>query len=646
MNTESVAAQLATSSAEEVARAAETAIAEARAGIERVKTRQLTGAELLDTYDEAMTALANAANRVELIAVSHPDGGMRDAGDAAKQAIAKVITDISLDRGLYDVLAALDLPDADAPTRHYLSRTLRDFRRAGVDRDDTTRARVRELQDELVTIGQDFDRNIRTDTRTARLAPTALVGLPDDYVRAHPPGDDGLVAVTTDYPDVIPFLTYATDADAREVLWRLFRQRGHPANIDVLARLIGRRHELATLLGYPSWAEYVAEDKMIGTAGNIADFIDRIAAAAADRCQRDYDRLLARKQADEPAAQAVNPWDSAYLDDRLKAEELAFDTQAMRPYFEYGRVKAGLMGLVERLFGVRFRPNRDVPVWHPDVECHDVLDAGHDRLLGRIFLDMHPRPDKYNHAAMFTMTTGKADTRLPECALVCNLPRPGDEPALLQHSDVETFFHEFGHLIHHIFAGQSRWAGISGIATEWDFVEAPSQLLEEWVRDAPTLATFAVHHETGEPLPAEMVAKLRAAEEFGKGLFVRQQMFYATLSLELYRRDPDGLDPGAVEAQAQERLTPYKHVKDTYLHLGFGHLDGYSAIYYTYMWSLVIAKDLFTVFERDGLLSTATAARYRERVLGPGGSAPAAALVESFLGRPYEFDAYQRWLDS
>jgi thimet oligopeptidase len=247
---------------------------------------------------------------------------------------------------------------------------------------------------------------------------------------------------------------------------------------------------------------------------------------------------------------------------------------------------------------------------------------------------------------MFAMTTGKTGRRVPECALVCNLPRPGDDPALLQHSDVETFFHEFGHLIHHIFAGNSRWSGISGIATEWDFVEAPSQLLEEWVRDAPTLATFAVHHETGEPLPADMVARLRAADEFGKGLFVRQQMFYASLSLELYRRDPSTLDMVAVEKEAQERFTPYRHVDNTYMHLGFGHLDGYSAIYATYMWSLVIAKDLFTVFAREGLLSTETAARYRAAVLAPGGSAPAAELVANFLGRPYDFTAYQTWLDA
>jgi len=648
--TGSAAAALATSNPTALARAADVAIADARVRIDAMMTGGLDGLDLLDAYDEAMAALANAADRVDLIAVSHPDRGMRDGADAAKQAIAKVRTDISLDRDVFDALVALDLSQEDAATRHYLTTILRDFRRAGVDRDDTTRARLRELQEELVGIGQDFDRNIRSDMRTALVAPSALTGLPEDYVRAHPAGDDGLARVTTEYPDIIPFLTYSTDAAAREQMWRLYRQRGYPSNVDVLRNMIERRHELATLLGYPNWADYIAEDKMVGSAQNIAEFIERIAAAGADRSRRDYDRLLQRKRLDAPDADSVFGWDSAYLDDRVKAEQLAFDTQAMRPYFEYGRVKAGLMRLVERLFGVEFRERPDIGVWHPEVECHDVF-AG-DRLLGRIFLDMHPRADKYSHAAMFAMTTGKAGKaskagpRVPECALVCNLPRPGDEPALLQHSDVGTFFHEFGHLIHHIFAGASRWSGTSGIATEWDFVEAPSQLLEEWVRDAATLATFAVHYETGDPLPADMVTKLRAAEEFGKGLFVRQQMFYASLSLELYRRDPAGLDPVAVEREAQERFTPYRHVDGTHLHLGFGHLDGYSAIYCTYMWSLVIAKDLFTVFAAEGLQSTETAARYRRAVLSPGGSAPAAQLVADFLGRPYDFTAYQAWLDA
>lgn len=649
MGDENEAARLASSTPEAVAEAAQAAIATARAGIEAVKAGGLTGLDRLDAYDEATAALGNTANRVDLIAVTNPDQATRDAADAAKQELAKVRTDISLDRDLYDALAALDVSTEDAGTQHYVATTLRDFRRSGVDRDEATRARVRELQEELVGIGQDFDRNIRSDTRTAMLDPAALAGLPEDYVRSHPVGEDGRVRITTEYPDFIPFLTYATNASAREELWRLFRQRGHPANIDTLHRMLERRHELATLLGYPNWAQYAAEDKMIGTADNIAAFIERIAAAAKERAGREYDRLLARKRVDDPDAPAVLPWDASYLDDRVKAEQFAFDSQAMRPYFEYTRVKAGLMGLVERLFGVRFVLRTDVPVWHSEVECYDVHSGASEdsgAVIGRIFLDMHPRPDKYNHAAMFPMTAGRTGKRVAECALVCNLPRPGTEPALLQHSDVATFFHEFGHLIHHVFAGDSRWSGTSGITTEWDFVEAPSQLLEEWVRDAPTLAMFAVHHETGEPLPASMVTQLRAADEFGKGLFVRQQMFYAALSLELYRRDPAGLDPVAVEREAQERFTPYRHVDGTYMHLGFGHLDGYSAIYCTYMWSLVIAKDLFTLFDHNGLHDEPTARRYRETVLAPGGSAPAAALVEHFLGRPYDFAAYQSWLDA
>lgn len=640
----SVAAHLASSSPSEVGAAGEEAIATARGLVERVKTGALAPIDRLDAYDEAVAALTDTTNRFELISVSHPDAAMRESADAGRQAVAKVVTDLSLDRELYDALSGLDTKGFDGPARYYLERALLEFRRAGVDRDDATRARVRELQEELVAIGQDFDRNIRTDTRTARLSPAALDGLPEDYIRAHPPGDDGLVAVTTEYPDLIPLLTYATDAAAREQLWRLLRLRGHPANLDVLRRLLERRFELATLLGYTSWAEYAAENKMIGSAHNIGDFIERIAEAAAARAARDHEQLLARKRVDNPDADVVERWDVAYLEDRIKAEQFALDTQALRPYFEYDRVKSGLMTLCEQLFGIQFHRRSDVPVWHDEVECFEVRDGEH--LLGRIFLDMHPRPDKYNHAACFGMTRGKAGVRVPECALVCNLPRPGEQAALLLHSDVLTFFHEFGHLLHCVLGGRVRWAGSSGFATEWDFVEAPSQLLEEWARDAESLATFAVHYKTGEPLAREAVERLRAADEFGKGLFVRQQMCYAALSFELYNRDPDGLDPMEVDRQANARMLPFPLVENTYLPLNFGHLDGYSAIYCTYMWSLVIAKDLFTVFQREGMLSAAAAARYRDAVLAPGGSKPAAALVEDFLGRPYTFDAYQAWLDA
>jgi thimet oligopeptidase len=216
----------------------------------------------------------------------------------------------------------------------------------------------------------------------------------------------------------------------------------------------------------------------------------------------------------------------------------------------------------------------------------------------------------------------------------------------MQHNDVETFFHEFGHLLHHLFGGHTPWAGLSGVRTEWDFVEAPSQMLEEWARDVSSLQTFAKHHQTNEPLPSDVIERMKRADEFGKGVWVRQQMFYAALSLELYRRDPKRLDPLAVVRELQSKYTPFPYVEGTYFHLSFGHLDGYSAIYYTYMWSLVIAKDLFTVFQDKGLLNPEPALAYRRAVLEPGGSKDAVSLVKDFLGRDYDFRAYEQWLNA
>jgi thimet oligopeptidase len=341
----------------------------------------------------------------------------------------------------------------------------------------------------------------------------------------------------------------------------------------------------------------------------------------------------------------VDPWDSAWLQERIKAEQYGFDSQAVRPYFEYGRVKDGILDLTSRLFGLTYRLVPDAPVWHPDVEAYDVMEG--DALLGRVFLDMYPREGKYKHYAQFTLASGQAGRRLPEGVLVCNFPRPGTtSPALLEHGEVKTFLHEFGHLLHHVLGGRTRWAAQSGVATEWDFVEAPSQMLEEWAWDPDVLAGFARHVDSGEPIPRDLVLRMRAADEYGKGLMVRQQMFYAATSLELHRRDPTSLDTTAVVAELQEAYTPFRHVEGTFFQESFGHLDGYSAIYYTYMWSLVIAKDLVGEFRKEGLMGSATARRYRRAILEPGGSKPAAALVKDFLGRPYAFDAYEAWLNA
>ncbi len=405
MSDDMIIARLASGSAADLTSAADAAIATGRAGLDAVRAADpdtLDDIAILDMYDEAVAAMADMASLSNMIGKAHPDAAVRDAADAAYKLLSTELSGLELDPDLYAVLARLNVSDEDGATRHFASKTLDRFRRAGVDRDEATRARIRDLQDTITAIGLDFERNINTDTRVARFPESALDGLPADYVRAHAPDEDGLVSITTEYPDYVPFMSYAIDPAAREEMWRIYRQRAYPANVEVLRNLIERRHELATLLGYRSWAHLITEDKMIGTDTAAGEFIAKISAAARARAYADYDELLERKRVDEPDAERVFPWDAGFLQDRLKAEKLAFDTQAVRPYFEYDRTKAGLMGLVERMFGVTFTRRDDVPTWHEDVEVYDVSWSGRQR---------RRRPDLPGHAPAGRQVQPRRDVR-------------------------------------------------------------------------------------------------------------------------------------------------------------------------------------------------------------------------------------------
>jgi thimet oligopeptidase len=494
-------------------------------------------------------------------------------------------------------------------------------------------------------IGQDFSRNIRADLRkvTAKNA-AELDGLPADYLTRHKPEADGSIVLTIDYPDSLPVFSYAKNEDLRKRMYVEYNNRGYPSNMDVLDKMIAKRTELARLIGYNTWADYITADKMVGTAKHASDFIDRIVTASGPKAEREYDALVKRKQQDTPDATIVNAWETAFYSELVRKSSYDFDSQSVRPYFPFDRVKQGLFDVTSKLFGVTYRPIKDAPVWDPSVEAYELLQDG--KLIGRFYLDMHPRPNKYNHAAEFPIRTGVTGRQIPEAALVCNLPggQPGD-PGLMTHDDVTTFFHEFGHLIHVLVSGRHPWIGISGISTERDFVEAPSQLLEEWTWDAATLATFAKHYQTNEPIPASLVKQMRRASEFGKALQVRRQMVYARYSLSVYDRDPQQVDTTAMYKDIMNRYQKTPYVEGTHFQTSFGHLDGYSAVYYTYMWSLVIAKDLFAHFNQSNLLDAEVSRKYRDTVLAPGGSKPAAELVRDFLGRPFDFKAWENWLN-
>jgi thimet oligopeptidase len=602
----------------------------------------------LRVFDDVQLEIDAVAQQAQLIQSVHPDAATRETAEKVSQKISTFNTEVSLNRRVFDAISALDVAAADAETRYYVTRLLRDFRLAGVDKDEATRKRIQSLRDQLTELGQAFDRNIRTDLRTVKTDAHELEGLPRDYIARHKPDANGQITLTIDYPDSLPVFSYAQSEDLRKRMFMEYNNRAFPKNIEVLDQLIARRAELARLIGYDTWADYITADKMVGNAANASRFIDRIVAASGPKAEREYATLLKRKQQDVTGATVVNGWERAYYSELVRKADYAFDSQTVRPYFAFDRVKQGLFDVTGKLFGVTYRRVTDAAVWDPSVEAYEMFeDVPNGRLLGRFYLDMHPRPNKYNHAAEFPIRTGVAGRQVPEAALVCNLPggQPGD-PGLMTHDDVETFFHEFGHLVHALLSGRHDWIGVSGISTEQDFVEAPSQMLEEWTWDPATLATFAKHYETNQPIPATLVRQMRRANEFGKALYVRQQMLYARLSLSIYDRDPKQVDTTAMVRELTNTITPYPYVEGTHFQTSFGHLDGYSAVYYTYMWSLVIAKDFFSQFDRSNLLAPGVARKYRDSILTPGGTKPADQLVRDFLGRPFDFKAWEQWLNA
>lgn len=610
-------------------------LATARELTDRLREAPPTDAlEVLREWDEVARALSGVAAAASLLANVHPLEAVRTTCEAAEAEVDRLATELGQDRRLYDVFAALDASRLDPVAARLLAKTLEDFRRAGVDRDDATRSRLVEIKERLTEVGQQFSRTIRDDVRTVRVPPERLAGLPQDWLDAHPADDDGQVTVTTDYPDSVPARMFVHDGDVRRQVTVAFLERGWPRNEPLLREMFALRHELATLVGYADWASYDAEVKMIEEGPAIPVFIDRIAAAAEEPMRRDLELLVDRYRRDVPGATAIDTADSLYYEELVRQERHDVDAQQVRRYFDFGKVRAGLLEVTGRLFGLRYDPVPDAPVWHEDVAAYDVLRDG--ARIGRIYLDLHPREGKYKHAAQFTLVDGLAGRQLPEGVLVCNFAR-----GLMEHDHVVTLFHEFGHLVHHVLAGHGEWTRFSGVATEWDFVEAPSQLLEEWAWDPDVLRTFATD-AGGEPIPVGLVERMRAADEFGKGYHARTQMFYAAMSYRLHTDRPDDLT--AAMRALQERYSPFPYIEGTHMFASFGHLGGYSSAYYTYMWSLVIAKDLFSAFEPADLFAAEVAGRYRDRVLAPGGARDAADLVADFLGRPYTFDSYAAWL--
>jgi thimet oligopeptidase len=601
---------------------------------------EATVATVLEPYNELARQVLDGSYEASLLRNVHPDADTRDAAAECEQKFSSMNTNINLSRELFDGFLAVDISGEDNETKHFVEKQLRVFRMNGVDRDEETRAAIKTLNEEIVKSGQEFAKNIAEDVRSIEVdSVEALAGMPADWIAARPPGDDGMIRITTNYPDYLPLRKYVESDEIRKAITFEFLNRAHPQNEAVLNTLLEQRFELAQMTGYENWAERATADKMIGSAENAADFISKGSAASEPRARQDYADLLSHLQQIDPEATEVNVWQGSFLANQVRKEKFELDSAELRPYFEYQKMRDGIFDLVSYLFGLTIR-QVDAETWHEDVGAYEVLDG--DQILGRFYLDMHPRDGKFGHAAMFQVRAGEKGKHLPEAALVCNFPGGGGEKGYMENTQVQTFLHEFGHLIHWMVMGHQRW--VDNTTPEWDFIEAPSMMLQEWMYDADTLRQFATN-DAGVAIPVELVEKMDKARNFGQGLFIHGQMFNSAISLNFYNRDPASFELLDLYRELGQTLSLYPYMDGTHMFTSFGHLDGYSAYYYTYMWSLVIAMDMFSRFEKDGLRNQTTSMDYRNKVLAAGGSKPASEFVADFLGRPYNFEAFQKRLD-
>jgi len=606
----------------------------------------------LRLYDVAIEQLSLAGAQAGVLNSVAADKAVRDQAQDEAQRIAEAGTTLSLNRDVYLALSAIDMEGASEPTKHYVERTLLSYRLAGVDKDDATRAHLHQLHEKATKLSLDFSRNIQEGAKTVVVhSADDLDGLPADYLARHTPNCDGHFVLSTDQPDMQPVMTFAKSDKLRERMFLAYNTRAYPENQQILLDLLATRQKIATLLGFSSWANLATADQMMGSAANVRSFIAKLEASSRTGAEREYGMVLSFAQKQQPDLKVMNAASRGYWYEQYRREAFAFDSQSVRPYFPYSQVEQGVLDTASKLFGVQFRKST-APGWDPDVSVFDVLDVDGETAVGRFYLDMHPREGKDKWFSATPVVTGVRGRYLPEAGLICNFPRPEVNEAgevtdagLMQYSDVVTYFHEFGHLMHAILGGQTEWAGLSGFATEGDFIEVPSQMLEEFFRDVALLQSFARHHETGEVLPAELIQKMKLAGAFGRADWVRSQLYYTTLSLDLHDQDPAGIDLDRVTKSLYESLQPWQWIEGNRMYASFGHLMGYSSNYYTYAFDKVIALDFFAQFDPSNLLGCAAAAKYRKSVIEQGGSRPGRQMVRDFLGRDEEFSAFTNWLN-
>ena len=618
--------------AAQITRACEDGLAAAHKEIDALRAKRGAG-DIFNEWNRLQIHLEDVLNPVYLLSSVHPDKAVRDAAEPCLVKYTTLGTDLFQDEALFRrVQAAKPKGVHQAKFRKDL---LEGFEDSGVALAPAKRARAKEIFDRLEALRQEFDRRVRDDPTRVTIAAAEMEGMPESYLKAHAGArdKDGNYVLTLKYPSYVPFLTNAKSEDARKRYYVAKLREGGEDNLKTLETLYGLRRELAGLYGLPTFADYALRRRMAGTPAAVEKFLGSVHGAVEELESKEIDilREAKAKELGKPVADVkIDRWDVAYYQEKVRHERYDIDQEKLRKYFPTDKAVDYTMLVSQRLYGLKF-VERKVPVWHEDVRYFDVLDAKSGKFISGFYLDLFPREGKFNHAAAFPLRgVSTVAHRTPLSALVTNFNREG-----LDHGELETLMHEFGHVLHGVLS-KADYQPQAGTSVKQDFVEAPSQMFEEWARRPQALALMKEVCPGCPHLTDAEIARLQDARRFGQGIRYARQWLYAKFDMELSTAPRA---PLAVWKQL-EAATPLGTVEGSLFPAGFGHLaSGYAAGYYGYMWSEVLALDMLTPFKPD-MMDPKVGRRYRDTILANGGQEEEATLVRRFLGREPSSDAF------
>lgn len=605
------------------------------------------------TFENTICALERSGREcgqkihyVGFLAEISPEKSVREMAHKVSEEYSNKIIDIVYDEGIYTALCEYaerneKLKDED---KILFDDTMRSYRRMGFGLPKAKQTILKRNLKELSRISLSFKKNINDYKDFITLTAEEAVGLSDRFLSGLKKDKYGRYLVTLEYPDIGPFLENSPNDLKRKEIVDKNARKGGPENIKLLKRILSLRKANAKLLGYKTFAHYAIEDRMAKTPENVMKFLSGIVRRVEKGAQKDKAELLAFKRSfTKNDTVKIEYYDSYYVS-QLQKQKYSVDTEKIREYFPFEKVRTGVFDIYQKLLGVKFVRNTDYPLWHADAELYEIKDKG--KIIAYFAMDLFPREGKYGHAAAFDLINGGVEGNhynAPFASLVCNFPKPTkDTPSLISHDEVETFFHEFGHIMHDVLT-KARYESQAGFHVAWDFVEMPSQMLENWAWEKNMLKKISGHYKTGAPLPNALIASMLRAQKFRISTMYLRQMLLALFDMKLHYEEVAGA-PQEVYRKMVKDMMGHELPKTQLFPAGFGHIIGYESGYYSYAWAKVYAEDMFTRFEKEGYLNQKTGADYRTWILEKGSSMDEMTLLKKFLGRAPNSKAFFRYI--